>query len=66
MGPHQGQVRYELKTLYRGGTIGDRSTTLMIQKILNYLDKKDPLLAQTSNLLTPMRAPPDQDFDWGA
>jgi hypothetical protein len=38
----------------------------MIHKILNHPAKKDPFLAQTSNLLPPMRAPPDQDFEWVA
>jgi hypothetical protein len=39
---------------------------LVIQKILTHLDKKHPILAQTSNLLPPMRAPPQHDFDWGS
>jgi hypothetical protein len=39
---------------------------LIIQKILTHLDKKHPILAQTSNLLPPMRAPPQRDFDWGS
>jgi hypothetical protein len=38
----------------------------VIQKILTHLNKKHPILAQTCNLLPPMRAPPQQDFDWGA
>lgn len=38
----------------------------VIQKILTHLDKKYPSSAQTKTLLPPMRAPPQQDFDWGA
>ena len=38
----------------------------VINKILAHLDKKYPSLAQTKTLLPPMRAPPQQDFDWGA
>jgi ribosomal protein S27E len=38
----------------------------VINKILAHLEKKYPSSAQTKTLLPPMRAPPKQDFDWGA
>lgn len=37
---------------------------LVILKILTHLDKKNPSLAKTTNLLPPMRAPLQHDFDW--
>jgi hypothetical protein len=39
---------------------------VVIQKILALFDKKHPPSAQIKTILPPMRAPPQQDFDWGA
>ena len=38
----------------------------VINKILAHLDKKYPLSAQTKTLLPPLRAPPQQKFEWEA
>jgi hypothetical protein len=38
----------------------------VIQKILTHFDKKHPSSAQIKTIFPLMRAPPQQDFDWGA